>query len=119
MGILRTRLGRVLESAEGPPEVTQGSTPGPKVSMRKDRFKVTEPGPGKRQMQKPGKQSVPRKIIWKEFRRKGRRGMVQNEEAAYKGVNPSKGTVHTRSETISSAQPQSKQFYPKVLGPTI
>ena len=45
--------------------------------------------------------------------------MVQNEEAAYKGVNPSKGTVHTRSETISSAQPQSKQFYPKVLGPTI
>ena len=44
MGILRTRLGRVLESAEGPPEVTQGSTPGPKVSMRKDRFKVTALG---------------------------------------------------------------------------
>ena len=71
MGILRTRLGRVLESAEGPPEVTQGSTPGPKVSMRKDRFKVTEPGPGKSQMQKPGKQSVPPKNHMERVQEKG------------------------------------------------
>ena len=56
---------------------------GPKVSVRKGRLSVTEPGPGERQTQKPGKQIVPWKIIRKDFMRKGRRGTVQSEEAAY------------------------------------
>ena len=97
--ILRTRLGRVLGSAEGPLEVTQGSTPGPKVSiperyteclryLRKGRYSVIEPWSGERQTQKPGKQSVSSKITWEEFMRKGRRGMVQSEKLLIKGSTP-------------------------------
>lgn len=93
--------------------------------LRKGRYSINEPGPGERQTQKPGKQSVSLKITWKEFMRKGRRGLVQREEVAYKGVNPSYGTekhsphkvwnLNLSSASVQAILPESFRSYNLII----
>lgn len=86
-GILRTRLGRALPSAESPPMVTQAA-PGPKVRVRKSVLWRQGTRAGEWQTEKPRKPNRWRSSQ-REGMRRGRTGVRLREGAAHQGLSPS------------------------------